>query len=357
MSESAGLERGYRRLLAAYPQSFRREQEEEMLAVLMAGSPRGQRWPSLAEAVDLIRSGLGMRLRRAWSVPDRAWADALLVVSAAAPLLVVVAGVLEVAVPYPLPPASRDPALFRWSPFFHSPVPRELGGLSLLHQPGFQMAVGGQVIIAAVVLLGLRRLALAAVAAAAVGFWIAAASYGIPEPMWVLGAAAFPLEAVALIAAPGGRRVRWRARWREGIALLLVAAAVQVLTLMSDATSRWAQTAVLLHATARSSLWKVLPQPGIGGYVAATLVLAVAAAGLAVALRISRYFLLLVVLCYPVIVELVVVSWRRGIDLMGLYTHGHMAVLYLPPLLMMAGIMIVACTGPRLRAVRQPGSA
>jgi hypothetical protein len=43
------------------------------------------------------------------------------------------------------------------------------------------------------------------VVAAAAAFWIVAARYGIPEPMWVLGAAAFPLEAVALIAAPWHR--------------------------------------------------------------------------------------------------------------------------------------------------------
>jgi hypothetical protein len=42
---------------------------------------------------------------------------------------------------------------------------------------------------------------------------------------------------------------------------------------------------------------------------------------------------------------------------MGLPTDGHLAVLYLPPLLLLAGIMIVACTGQLPRTVRQPGSA
>ena len=49
MTGPAGLERGYRWLLAAYPRSFRREQEEEMLGVLMAGASAGRRWPGLAE--------------------------------------------------------------------------------------------------------------------------------------------------------------------------------------------------------------------------------------------------------------------------------------------------------------------
>lgn len=355
MSELAGLERGYRRLLAAYPQSFRREQGEEVLAVLMAGA-RDRRRPSLAEAADVMRSGLGMRLRRAWSALDQRWADALLVVSAAAPLLVVLTGLLEVAVPYPLPPANRDPMLFFWSRF-HERVPRELGGLSLLHLPGFDIAVGGQVIIAVLVLLGLRRLGLAVVAVAAVAFWIAPGTYGIPEPMWVLGAAAFPLEAVALIAAPGGGRIRWIQRWREGIVLLLAAVAVQLLTLMSDATSRFTETGRLLHATAHSAQWKLNPPPGIEGYVAAILVLAAAAAGLALTFKIGRYFLLLVVLCYPVVAQLVAASVRENIELMGLPTNGHLSVLYLPSLVLLAGIMIVACTGLRLRVVVQHGSA
>ena len=63
MSDSASLERGYRRLLACYPRAFRRENEEEILAVLMAGARDGQRRPGLAESADLIRSGLWMRLR------------------------------------------------------------------------------------------------------------------------------------------------------------------------------------------------------------------------------------------------------------------------------------------------------
>ena len=72
-----------------------------------------------------------------------------------------------------------------------------------------QVGVGASLGNAQQKLLGLRRLGLAVVVAAAAGFWIAAArvpggGYGIPEPMWVLGAAAFPLEAVALIAVPGG---------------------------------------------------------------------------------------------------------------------------------------------------------
>jgi len=68
MSGPPALERGYRRLLAWYPRAFRREHEEEMLAVLLAGARPGQRRPRLAEAVNLILSGLGVRLRRRWVI-------------------------------------------------------------------------------------------------------------------------------------------------------------------------------------------------------------------------------------------------------------------------------------------------
>ncbi|NMO50637.1 hypothetical protein HH310_05440 [Actinoplanes sp. TBRC 11911] len=52
----------YRRLLALYPSDFRREYEEEMLAVLMA-DPR----PGAAQIADVLRAALAARLRQTWS--------------------------------------------------------------------------------------------------------------------------------------------------------------------------------------------------------------------------------------------------------------------------------------------------
>ena len=49
MTDQEHLERAYRRLLAWYPRAFRRENEQEILAVLLADAPPGQRrpgWPS-----------------------------------------------------------------------------------------------------------------------------------------------------------------------------------------------------------------------------------------------------------------------------------------------------------------------
>ena len=65
MSDSAGLERRYRRLLACYPRAFRRENSEEILAVLLACAQDGQRRPGFAASADLIRGAVRMRLRLA----------------------------------------------------------------------------------------------------------------------------------------------------------------------------------------------------------------------------------------------------------------------------------------------------
>jgi hypothetical protein len=63
MNDDPRLERRYRRLLACYPAAFRREHEREILAVLMAGARKGQRWPRPAEVFDLLRSANSMRVQ------------------------------------------------------------------------------------------------------------------------------------------------------------------------------------------------------------------------------------------------------------------------------------------------------
>jgi hypothetical protein len=60
MTGPSRLERGYRRVLACYPKAFRRESEEEILAVLLATAAEGQRRVGLAESADLIRGAVRM---------------------------------------------------------------------------------------------------------------------------------------------------------------------------------------------------------------------------------------------------------------------------------------------------------
>jgi hypothetical protein len=64
MPDAKDLERRYRRLLWLYPEAFRREHEQEILSVLMAGAEEGQRWPGLAESANLVRNAILMRLRQ-----------------------------------------------------------------------------------------------------------------------------------------------------------------------------------------------------------------------------------------------------------------------------------------------------
>ncbi len=89
MSESADLERGYRRLLACYPRSFRREHEQEILSVLMADADDGQQRPRVGDGLDLIRSAIWMRLRPGVprSQPTVFWAVRLMYLCAALRLL------------------------------------------------------------------------------------------------------------------------------------------------------------------------------------------------------------------------------------------------------------------------------
>ena len=127
VTESAGLERGYRRLLACYPRAYRRDHADEILGVLMAGAGEDQRRPRLAESADLFWSALKMRLRgRAPTSENRPWADALALFSLAAPVFLLPVDVLAVALPYRV-------RLATWVPFF-ARLRRhpEIGGLRLL---------------------------------------------------------------------------------------------------------------------------------------------------------------------------------------------------------------------------------
>ena len=327
MTGSAGLEQGYRRLLAWYPRAFRRDQADEILGVLMAGAGEGQRRPRPAEAADLLWSGLKMRLRGpALTGESRPWTDALALFSLVAPLFLVLADVLVVALPYRLHPVGRLVQTFGSHP--------EIGGLSLLRQPIFDVTLGLGVLVAILVLLGLRWMALAALAAAAV-YWIAARQLipWIPYPLQLLTAGGYLVEAAALIASPGPRRGRQLVNWRYGVVLLAGAAAVQLSTFWYDATSRpWFLAGA---PPVRPAVWQV-----------SSVVLAVAAVSLALAWKLSRYFLLLLaVMCYPYAMQLAFSPpASSGSDLLGSPTPLHLAALFLPPVLFACGTVLAAIT-------------
>jgi hypothetical protein len=104
VTDPAGLEREYRRLLAFYPRAFRRESEEEILAVLLACAQDGQTRPSLEASVDLLKGAVRMRLRPPLGQPRTVFAAVRLMwVGAVAELatlitIIVTAGAVRSAV-------------------------------------------------------------------------------------------------------------------------------------------------------------------------------------------------------------------------------------------------------------------
>jgi hypothetical protein len=155
----------------------------------------------------------------------------------------------------------------------------------------------------------------------------------IPYPLQLLTAGGYLLQTAALVASPGPRRGRQLVNWRYGVVLLAAAAAVQLSTFWYDATSRpWFLAGA---PPIRPAVWQV-----------SSIVLAVAAVTLALAWKLSRYFLLLLaVMCYPYAMELAFSPpASSGSDLLGSPTPIHLAALFIPPVLFALGTVLAAVT-------------
>jgi hypothetical protein len=96
MTERAQLERRYQRLLLAYPREYRQATSQELIWVLLASAADRQRWPTLADAADLVGCGLAERLR-AWRRPAARsnWRDGLALFSVAAPLTLLLSALMQ----------------------------------------------------------------------------------------------------------------------------------------------------------------------------------------------------------------------------------------------------------------------
>jgi hypothetical protein len=87
----------------------------------------------------------------------------------------------------------------------------ELGGMSVLHTELFPVAVGCQLAVAVLALLGLRWAALIVLAVSGL-YWLVARPFipAIPDPLQLLTAGVYIMEAAALIASPGLKHGRQR---------------------------------------------------------------------------------------------------------------------------------------------------
>jgi len=329
MTGSAGLEGRYRRLLAWYPPAFRAEYAEEMLAVMMAGAADGQERPRAREFMNVLRSAIGARLRPARSAgPNPALQDALALFSLIAPSFLVVVATLEVAFPFRLPVSSPIAIMSN----------RQVGGLALLSLPGFDVAAGSLLLVAAAAAVGMRRLALAAVGLAvvyAVGLRYATSNgYGLSLPLEMLAISGGLLEVVALIASPGPWRGRQLFRWKHAVVLVLAAAAVHVSTIM--VALDW------------QPWWLLASRPVTPAYLVTASLLITAAAGLAAAFRLNRYLLLLLAgMLYPWAFQVIASAAGGPVFLAGVWlavpaTLVPLAYLYLPPLLLACALAMRA---------------
>jgi hypothetical protein len=332
---AAGLERGYRRLLACYPARFRSQHGEELLAVLLAGARDGQRRPGLADSASLLRSGLGMRLRPDVSRSARqGWADALAVFSLAGPVLLLTTTLL--GTPGEVGYVWRHLPLGDVHP--HAQLAYVFGRgylAALLGSPGFWITLGFQVVVAALVLAGLRRAALVMTAAAGVYFFSSYTSFYLlsfvnpwfPGMLRPLAISVCIVELAALLGSPGPRRGRDLVHWGHGVVLLLFAVAL-------------AGYSALLRQAARESLVTLL-----------VMVIVVALlARLGRAARLSRYFrLLLAALAYPYVLTQARVAFNSG-WFYDLTNHGWPALLFAGPVLA-AAVAVISTVRPRRRQI------
>jgi hypothetical protein len=217
-----------------------------MLGVLMASARDGQTRPTPGDVADVVRGSLLMRLRG----PRGGWVSALVASALLAPLLLVLTDILLVAVPYWESQAAWEDRIRSMKavvPAGQALTPELLerfhdGGIQLLSQPSFLILAGGQVIVAAAVLAGLRRTALAALLVAAVvdsTHWVHWTNFNGLAPgrheTALLTYAVFLLEAFALAVADP-RAARRLVTWRHAVPVLLLAGAVQAWSFGADAT-------------------------------------------------------------------------------------------------------------------------
>jgi hypothetical protein len=248
MSAAPVLEGRYRRLLRMYPADHRRKHQDEMLGVLMTGAHAGQHRPGLADTANLVWGALLIRLRPARPGTARPlWRDALAVVSVLLPVAFLATQIFSVS--SQLTPQPETHTAF----------------VAFLQE--MLVSAGAWVLLTALVLLRLRRIAILATTGLLIWFLVAtaAAPYWVEiDPGVMLTATALGLELVALLASAGPRQGMRLMTWRYYVLAALVPVAVAAIY-----------------------TWVWLPHPLLANATMITLVV-ITLAGMAVAAPLSR---------------------------------------------------------------------
>ena len=202
----AELEQRYRRLLRLYPREFRARRTDEIIGVLMASAADGQDKPARGDVSDIVRGSLLARLRG----PLGGWSFALSAFALVAPLFLVMTDILQLAT--------------------HAVV----------SQPDFLILMAGHLSVAAAVLAGLRRTALAALVIAAVADYTQWTAFHVFQSgtgaIAFLTISVFLFEAIAL-AAVDPRAARRREGWQHVFPALALAVAAQLLAHFFDVST------------------------------------------------------------------------------------------------------------------------
>ena len=213
------LERRYRRLLAWYPAGYRAANQDEMLAVALAGAELGQRWPGVGEAASLVGGGLRLRARGLIGVlRTDPWGDVLALAGLAGAVLLGT-GYTEAAFGHLASGWTGTP----------EGIPLSLIVLTV-----------GWSLVAGAAILGWRWAAALGAALGAAGeaghlAWLYRFAPASAADWWQLGLAVFTaLATVSLLARP---RTGWLAvRW-PGLAVMLATAAALAVFPLVEASS------------------------------------------------------------------------------------------------------------------------
>jgi hypothetical protein len=338
----AELEQRYRRLLRLYPREFRARRADEMIGLLMASAADGQNRPARADVSDIVRASLQARL----SGPRGGWRFALSAFALVAPLFLVLTDILQVAFPYSESQAAVQSRIAILEAHgvpaadILQSAPQHVGGLQFLSQPAFLVLVAGHLVVAAAVLAGLRRTALAALVIAAAADYREWTAFQVLHPgagtIMFLTIGVFLLEAIAL-ASVDPRVARRREGWQHLFPALALAVAAQLLAISFDASrvgDMMFRNGTELHATSGDTILT------IGCVLALLAVLLPLPLGLG-----WRASLLLAAACYPLVILAASASGPAfGMlpETLGMgrmrFPEAHMVILtilYLPPLLVL----------------------
>jgi hypothetical protein len=201
--------------------------------------------------------------------------------------------------------------------------------------PGFRIMLGFEVVLAALVLAGLRRAALVMTAVYLLTLGLSLYLSTLPFPLWSPPEVILPaigvciLELAALLGSPGPRRGRDLVHWGHGVVLLLCAVALASYTVADHSIPP------RLHPRLTLLL----------------MVIAMAViARLARAVRLSRHFrLLLAALACPD--ALLLANWVLRWSWLGYFTYSEWLALELAGPVLAAAVALISTVRPRRRQI------